>query len=144
MDLMEKELMLFESKASLRKKEKTISVFPVDDETLEASKEYESDERTRLMFIMRSRPVEYGDIYKLDILNSDMKRISIMVDGCSLVRARDIESHADAKSMGLTLSEDQTLFEAYKEYMGRGGIVITPDTYVFCVHFSYCDDEGKK
>lgn len=142
MDIFEKELMLPTSKSAIRKCEKTVSIFPVDDDILKASEEYKEDEGTRLMYIMRSRPVEYGDIYKLDILDSDMERIAIKVEGCTLVRASDI-TKVNVEKMGLTVEEGQTPYDVYKEHMTKCDVVIEPDTYVYCVHFSYCKKKEK-
>ena len=134
-DYFEKELMFKKSKGLIREQKKTVSIFPVG-KLMEISTA-QTDEHSKLMTMMKDRPVDYGDKILLDILDHNMERVSIIIKGVRITRASDITAH-DIELMGLTIKEGELPFDVYCSYMKDGGIdFITPDTYLYSVVFEY-------
>lgn len=134
-DYFEKELMFKKSKGLIREQKKTVSIFPVGEITETSTTQ--TDEHSKLMTMMKNRPVDYGDKILLDILDHNMERVSIIINGVRITRASDITAH-DIELMGLTINEGELPFDVYRSYMKDGGIdFIEPDTYLYSVVFEY-------
>jgi hypothetical protein len=140
MDLFEQELMGPDSKTAIKKKEKTVSAIPVDPDILDLTADAK-DEHKKLRTIMKNCPVEFGDKFKLDLLNTKMEPIVIEVVGYALKRASDL-TKGEVESMGIgKIPDGMSPFESYREHIEKCGLSgIDESAYLYVITFSYVED----